>query len=266
MNLAAVDLFIFDLDGVVYLGNEPVPGARETLEALQAAGKKVYYVTNNSTKTREKFREKLFSMGIEVRKAQVITSASATVQYLHERDPGAAVYIIGEEGLVNEFQSAGFRVVSQESAEISVSYVVVGMDRGFTYQKLATALTALVRGAKFVATNPDPTLPTENGILPGAGSMVAALSTAARCDPTIVIGKPNPFMVNLILQETQIPPYKAVIVGDRYITDVKAGFNARIKTILVKTGTGIRELKEIPPEGPAPDLILESIAEIPKFL
>ena len=96
--------------------------------------------------------------------------------------------------------------------------------------------------------------------------MVAALSTAARCEPTIIIGKPNPFMVNLILRETQIPPHKAVIVGDRYITDVKAGFNAQIKTILVKTGTGLRELKEIPPEGPAPDLILESIADIPKFL
>jgi 4-nitrophenyl phosphatase len=266
VNLAEIELFIFDLDGVVYLGNEPVPKARETLEVLEAAGKKLYYLTNNSTKTRKEFQEKLSRMGIQVQERQIITSASATAQYLRKRAPGAAVYIIGEQGLVSEFQSAGFQVVTQEAAALSVSYVVVGMDRGFTYQKLATALTALVRGAKFIATNPDPTLPTEHGILPGAGSMVAALSTASRCEPTIVIGKPNPFMVNLIMRETQVPPQKTVIIGDRYITDIKAGINAQINTILVKTGTGIREMKEIPPEGPAPDLILESIAEIPKFL
>ncbi|MHA1358066.1 MAG: HAD-IIA family hydrolase [Candidatus Helarchaeota archaeon] len=266
MNLRAMELFIFDLDGVVYLGEEPIKGAKETLAELKIQRKQVYYVTNNSTRTRAKFCEKLSSMGIEVSKSQIITSAYATVQYLQTHDPIASVYIIGEEGLIQEFQQGGFHPIPQEATEVSADYVIVGLDRAFTYKKLATALRAIIHGARFIATNMDPTLPTEEGILPGAGSLVDALKTAASCNPIIVIGKPNPYMVQLILKETQISPEKTVIVGDRYSTDIKAGFNANTKTLLVKTGTGHHELQNMPPEGPAPDLILESIADILKFL
>jgi len=261
VNLKEKQLFIFDLDGVIYLGNEPIPGAKKVLDFLTTNKKKFYYLTNNSTKTRTQFKEKLLKMGINASEQQIITSAYATAKYL-QRQPVGPIYVIGEIGLINELRTAGFSVITEDTSNEQIKYVVVGLDRNFTYQKLAYALTALERGAKFIATNADPTLPTEYGILPGAGSMVAALSTAANISPMIIIGKPNTFMVDLILNQEKIPPSQAIIVGDRYTTDIMAGINANIKTILVKSGAGIKEIKLIPPSGPNPDLILNSIAEI----
>jgi 4-nitrophenyl phosphatase len=236
------------------------------LETLIEKKKIIYYVTNNSTRTREKFCEKLLKMGIQAKTKQIVTSAYATAQYLEQRAPGATVYIIGEEGLINEFSTAGFQIIQDNPSNKSIEYVVVGLDRNFTYQKLAIALTAIEKGAKFIATNTDPTLPTEKGNLPGAGTMVSALSTAANCTPIFTIGKPNTFMLELILTKEGVSPDKAVIIGDRYSTDIKAGLNTRIGTILVKTGTGIQEIQLIPPNGPQPDLILESIADMRHYL
>ena len=266
MNIKEKQLFIFDLDGVVYLGREPVPGAKELLETLEESGKKVFYLTNNSTRTRAKFKEKLSKMGITAQESQIITSAFSTAQYLQQIAPGSTVFIIGEEGLIREFEEAGFQVNLDGDLKRKINYVVVGLDRSFTFQKLAIGLRAIDKGAKFIATNTDPTLPTEKGNLPGAGSMIAALRTAASTDPSIIIGKPNPFMIDLILKKQNMHPDSAVIIGDRYSTDVLAGINAKIGTILVKTGTGLQEMKLIPPEGPRPDLILESIVEIRKYL
>ncbi|NVM54766.1 MAG: HAD-IIA family hydrolase [Candidatus Helarchaeota archaeon] len=266
MNLEEFQLFIFDLDGVIYLGNEPISGAQEVLEKLAERKKDVFFLTNNSTRTRTKVCKKLLKMGIQVQENQIITSAYATAQYLNQRHPKATVYIIGEEGLINEFKNAGFDVISDETAGSAIEFVIVGLDRDFTYQKVAFALAALNKGAKFIATNTDPTLPTEHGNLPGAGTMVAALSTAAYCDPMITIGKPNPFMIEFILKSQDIKPSAAVIIGDRYSTDVKAGLNAHIGTILVKTGTGMQELKLMPASGPKPDLILDSVADLLQYL
>ncbi|HUX98623.1 MAG TPA: HAD-IIA family hydrolase [Candidatus Deferrimicrobium sp.] len=266
MDLKDRHVFIFDLDGVIYLGGVIVPGARELLNLLNERNKIIYYVTNNSTRTRMKFCEKLLKMGIQAQTSQIITSAFATAQYLKQLAPKATVYIIGEEGLISEFTDAGFQIILEPHSRKSIEYVIVGLDRNFTYQKLAIALTALESGAKFIATNTDPTLPTEKGNLPGAGTMVSALSTAANSKPIFTIGKPNPFMLELILKKEGATPDKAVIIGDRYSTDIKAGLNANIGTILVKTGTGIQEIQLIPPTGPHPDLILESIASIRHYL
>lgn len=266
MNWADLRLFIFDLDGVVYLGREPVPGAKETLDHLTKLGGDIFYVTNNSTRTRMQFQEKLAHMGIAATEGQIVTSAYATACYLNELHEGATVYIIGEEGLITEFKDAGFHVLFKDDAIDAVDFVIVGLDRKFTYQKLSNALSAVEQGAQFVATNDDPTLPTESGLLPGAGTLVAALSNAIGRPPLITIGKPNPFMLNLILKTRKIKPSNAVIIGDRYTTDIKAGVHAQIKTILVKTGVGFQELKEIPVSGPHPDLILDSVADFHKFL
>lgn len=265
MNLKKKELFLFDLDGVVYLGNEPIPGAKEVVETLRKKNKRVYFLTNNSTRTRAKFRDKLIRMGIQAREAQIVTSAYATAQYLQQRS-GSIVYVVGEEGLVNEFKAAGFQVFTGESSSDVIDYVVVGLDSYFNYQKLTNAMRAIDNGAKFIATNNDPTLPTERGNLPGAGTMVSALTAAVYHEPMITIGKPNPFMVNLILKLENKMPSTAVIIGDRYITDIRAGMNAQIGTILVKTGTGQQELAKITTSDPKPDLILESIADLLQYL
>jgi HAD superfamily hydrolase (TIGR01457 family) len=262
MSLRTTQLFIFDLDGVIYLGDEPIEGAKRILAALEAQGKEIFFLTNNSTRTRVQFKEKLNRMGIPAHVNQIITSAYSTARYLQQKHVGASLYIIGEEGLLNECKNLGFRVYSGESGNTDIDYVVVGLDRSFNFEKLAKALTAIERGAKFIATNDDPTLPTEHGNLPGAGTMVSAVRTGTGVPPEIIIGKPNTFMVDLILKLKMTEPAKAVIIGDRYTTDIKAGLNARVKTVLVKTGVGLQELTQIPQLGPHPDLILESVADI----
>ena len=265
MNLKDKELFIFDLDGVVYLGSEVVPGAKEVIETLEKKNKVVYFLTNNSTRTRAKFRDKLIQMGIQAQEAQVITSAYATTQFLKQQS-GSAVYIVGEEGLIEEFKAAGFKVLTGEVSNDAVDYVIVGLDSHFDYQKLSLAMRAIDNGAKFIATNDDPTLPTEHGNLPGAGTMVSALTTAVYHGPIVIIGKPNPFMVQLILKLENKDPSTAVIMGDRYITDIRAGMNAKIGTILVKTGTGEQELAKISASDPKPDLVLDSIADLLQYL
>jgi len=266
VNLKEFQVFIFDLDGVIYLGNTPIPGAREVIEKLTNLKKAIFYLTNNTTQTRAKFAEKLRKMNIPAHPAQIVTSAYTAAQILRKSHPKASVYIIGEEGLINEFKEAGFRIVSEDQMEIPIDLVVVGLDRNLTYQKLAHALTAIVKGAKFIATNVDPTLPTEQGLLPGAGCMVAALNAAGCGVPEMIIGKPNPCMIEFILEKSNTPPAAAVIIGDRYSTDVQAGINANISTILVKTGTGSQELQKIPLSGPKPDLILDSVANLLEYL
>jgi len=266
LNLKTLQIFIFDLDGVIYLGNELIPGAKEVLKILTNQKKQIFFLTNNATQTRAKFSEKLRKLGIPARSDQIITSAYITAEVLRKSYPNTNVYIIGEEGLITEFQGAGFQIVEAEDLENPIDLVVVGLDRNVTYKKLARASSAILRGAKFIATNTDPCLPTEEGLLPGAGCMVAALSTAVGSDPEIIIGKPNPFMIEYILEQQQMPPALAVIIGDRYSTDILAGKKADIKTILVKTGTGLRELQKIPSSGPKPDLILDSIADLLNYL
>jgi HAD superfamily hydrolase (TIGR01457 family) len=266
VNLREMQVFIFDLDGVIYLGDAPIPGAKEVLEKLTRLKKTIFYLTNNATQTRAKFAEKLWKMGIPARPEQIVTSAYTTAQILGKKYPKASVYIIGEEGLIDEFKEAGFRVISDEETAVPIQLVVVGLDRNLTYRKLAKALTAIEQGAKFIATNVDPTLPTEQGLLPGAGCMVAALNAAGCGGPELIIGKPNPCMIEFILEQSRQPPTAAVIIGDRYSTDMQAGFNAHINTVLVKTGTGLQELKKIPPSGPKPDLILESVANLLDYL
>lgn len=266
MNFEALQIFIFDLDGVIYLGNELIPGAKEVLKELTDREKQIFFLTNNATQTRAKFSEKLRKLGIPAHPDQIITSAYTTAQVLQKSYPNASVYIIGEEGLITEFREAGFQIISEEQPESPIDLVVVGLDRNVTYNKLAIASCAIAKGAKFIATNIDPSLPTEQGLLPGAGCMVAALSVAVGSDPEMIIGKPNPFMIEYILEQQQMPPDSAVIIGDRYSTDILAGLKANIKTILVKTGTGMQEFQKIPPLGPNPDLILDSIANLLDYL
>ncbi|MHA1265685.1 MAG: HAD-IIA family hydrolase [Candidatus Helarchaeota archaeon] len=266
MDLLKIQLFIFDLDGVIYLGNGPIPKAKEVITSLKEKGKKVFYLTNNSTRTRSQFAEKLRQMGIQVTSNQIITSAYATAQYIKNLKPKASIYLIGEEGLFQEFKSAKFTIYSEINFKQKVDFVVIGLDRQFNFQKLATALCVLERGAQFIATNDDPTLPTEHGNLPGAGALVAALQTAYGAKPLIIIGKPNTFMLDFILKQSKIHPKDAVIIGDRYTTDIMAGINAHMRTIMVKSGSGISELPKIPIAGPNPDLILDSIANILDFL
>ena len=240
-------LYVFDLDGVIYRMDEPVPGAVETIHRLRNRGDKITYLTSNSSRTREDYVAKLASLGIPAAPEEIMTSAYALAQWFKARSAaGKTAYIIGEFGLKEELTTAGLKIAESplidptdptHSAKSKIDYVVVGWDRSATYGKLADAHRAIVEsGATFIATNRDATYPDAGGrTLPGSGALVAALATCTGVEP-IVIGKPETYTLELILKMTKTTPRECIVVGDRFDTDILIGNRVGAKTILVQTG------------------------------
>lgn len=256
--MAGPAAYILDLDGVVYHGNTVIPGAARTIERLKAAGRRVVFLTNNATRTREAIAARLEGMGIRCSAGDVISSAYATSLHIrHQYGPGS-IFPIGEQGLVTELERAGHSIAMQD-----VDFVVVGLDRQFTYDKLASGLANLRKGARFIATNTDAMLPTEDDFLPGAGCMVAALATASGMKPEVV-GKPHKPIMDVLLQEYGMEAEECIMVGDRLETDILAGKNAGMRTVLVLTGASGN--KDIEVSGIIPDIVFDSIVDIEHYV
>ncbi len=256
--------YVFDLDGVVYRGSQPQPRASEVIQALRDQGHLVRFFTNNSTLSRKSYSSKLESMGIPTPAEDFMTSSHATALYFVEKNAsGKTVYQIGEQGITEELEEVGMKVVTDcGDPDAHIDYVVIGMDRNFTYSKLARAQKAILDGAGFVATNDDATFPAEGGrLLPGSGSLVAALRTATAVEP-FVIGKPQTYALDKILQMTDTPPRRAVIIGDRLETDIAVGNRAGAQTVLVLTGIASREDAELAQGEQKPDRIIETLEEL----
>ena len=254
-----VDCVLIDMDGVLYTGTDVLPGARELFEKLHLRGLKYSLVTNNATLTPAQYVEKLAGMGIQVPESTVFTSSLATSLYLRQIEPeGAPVYVIGESGLREALAGAGFWI-----DENRPKYVCVGLDRHLTYERLAAATLAIRAGAGFIATNPDTTLPTERGIVPGVGSILAALVAATGVHPR-VIGKPEPDMFNICVDLPGVSKERTLVIGDRLETDIAAGANAGLFTTLVLTG--ISTLGEVADSPYQPDLIVDNLAELTTLL
>jgi len=219
------------MDGVLYSGRRALPGARAMLETLDRAGIPYALVTNNSTRSPRQYVRHLAAMGMRVPADRIVTSSVVTAAYLRRAlRPRSRVLVIGEAALRNAVARAGFILAWQ-----NVAAVVVGLDRGVTYRKLTLAAVALASGALFVASNPDPLLPTESGLQLGAGSIVAALRYATGRDP-VVIGKPNPRLLREAISRIGTRAAHTAIVGDQASTDIAAGRAAGLFTILVLTG------------------------------
>ncbi|MHA1696834.1 MAG: HAD-IIA family hydrolase [Candidatus Helarchaeota archaeon] len=263
-------LFIFDLDGVVYEGKKVIKGATDVLATLNKKNKIIYALTNNSTLTREMYHDKLLKIGIKLDVENIMTSAYASAYYLSQNfGSNKNAYVIGEVGLLEELEKVDIFPVnkySQNELPETVDFVVVGLDRELHYNKLAFALNYILKGAMFIASNDDPNLPSDNGILPGAGSMVSALTTCSGKKPYITIGKPNPITINQILNKEQVSPGNTVIIGDRFTTDISAGLNAGIKTIMVLTGAGKSELNLALNAPQKPHMIVDSINDLLKII
>ncbi|GAP03280.1 HAD family sugar phosphatase [Fructobacillus pseudoficulneus] len=226
------DAYLIDLDGTIYHGSQPIPAAKRFINRLNQAEIPYLFVTNNSTKTPETVADNLTKQhGIPTRPDQVYTSALATADYVKGlRTNNQSVYLIGEVGLKDAFAKAEIPVGPADQA----SYVVMGLDREFNYQKLQEATFAISRGAKFIATNADTNLPSEKGMLPGAGSLVAAVVTATGVEPTIIAKPEAPIMEGALARLNQ--PQKPIMVGDNYNTDILAGIKNNLDTLLVYTG------------------------------
>jgi phosphoglycolate/pyridoxal phosphate phosphatase family enzyme len=259
-------ILIFDLDGVIYRGESAVPGAIPTLNHLTTAGHRLFFLTNNSTRTRRDYADKLNRLGYPAAPEQVMTSAYATGQYLRRQGAaGKRVFLIGEHGLAEEMEAVGLTVLPEESSE-RADYVVVGLDRFLTFTRLQRAFEEVRGGATFIATNKDPTYPMEEGReIPGGGSMVAALEYAVGQAP-VAIGKPEPYTLQEILALADGRPQDAVMVGDRLDTDIRVGRNLGLTTVLPLTGVTTRaHLRSVSPEE-RPDYVIESLEELPGVL
>jgi HAD superfamily hydrolase (TIGR01457 family) len=248
--------FIFDMDGVLYRGQSVLPGVNDFLNALDIRGRRYMLATNNSSATAAEYVVKLARMGVTVTEDSIITSAMATRDYLEQTLPaGSGIFVIGSPSLRSElFSNAVFHPV--QYGEETPAAVVVGIDTTFTYEKLKLANTAIRAGAAFVATNGDLTLPTEEGLLPGCGSLVAAVTAASGATP-VVIGKPEPLLLQEALGRMSVGPDEAVMIGDRLDTDIVAGKRAGMLTILVLTGVSTRE--DVADATVRPDLIFTDL-------
>ena len=252
---------LLDLDGTVFRGKTAIPGAGEALEKLRASGIKIFFLTNANNSTRAGIAKKINGMGIRAYEKEVYTSAYAAADFIAHRHPGKQVFCISSGGIQEEMESRGIRVVENESAQV----VVVGYDPTLTYKKLATAFRAIQNGAEFLATNTDATFPVEDGLLPGSGAMVAAVSASTGKKP-VVIGKPNRYGIELLLKENMLGKKEALIVGDRIETDILAGKKTGMRTVLVLSGVTKKTHLEKSNEKEKPDFILGSVAGLPRLI
>lgn len=252
--LRSIKGLLIDMDGVLYRGNEPISGGREFVALLRREGTPFLLLTNNSTRMPVQYVDKLARMGIEVGEGDILTSAQATALYLERiASPGAKVYLIGEEGLRAALRERGY--VMAEDAD----FVVVGMDTRFTYEKLKTASLLIRDGARFIGTNPDRTFPSEEGIIPGNGAILAALEAATGVAPTVV-GKPEPAMFELALAKLGVREERTAIIGDRLETDVLGGHRSGLITVLVLSGIANR--RELEDFHLKPDFVFEDIEHL----
>lgn len=261
MGLSGMELVILDLDGVIYRGSQLLPHAVEAVKRMQDSGRAVYFLTNNSTRTRKSYVERLARLGIATDERHLMTSAYATALYLVEQGwvPARAL-VVGERGLAEELRAVGVEPVRANQPD-GAALVVVGLDRHFNYRKLTLAHRAVLSGARLIATNRDPTYPVEEGVIPGGGCMVAAIETATG-QSALLVGKPSTYSLERILAQSGVPADRALMVGDRLDTDVEVGWNAGLRTALVLTGVTTRQQAETAPPHQRPDRIFEHLGEL----
>lgn len=250
--------YICDLDGTVYLGERLIPGAQDKILSLRAAGCRVVFLSNKPLEPRENYAAKLTRLGIPTPPGDVINSTRALAHYLRQHHPQARLFVIGEEALLDELRREGFHLTTTiEEIEI----VVAAFDRTLDYRKLNTAHQALVRGARFFATNSDKTCPVEGGAIPDCAGVIAFLEATSERRVEMVAGKPSPLILRAALDRLGLSREECLMVGDRLGTDMVMGLQQGMDTALVLTGVTSRQM--LAESGLQPTYVVESIADIP---
>ncbi|MGC9525897.1 MAG: HAD-IIA family hydrolase [Limnospira sp.] len=222
--------FICDMDGVIYHGNHLLPGVTEFLDWLHREDKQFLFLTNSSERSPRELKEKLRRLGVEVEESHFYSSALATAAFLAQQCPGGSVFAIGEAGLITALYDAGFSI-----NDINPDYVVIGETHSYSYEKIAKAVQLVRSGAKLIGTNPDLTAPSEKGIIPATGALTAPIELATE-SKAYFLGKPNPLMMRHALKKLGCQREETAIVGDRMDTDIIAGIESEIDTVLVLSG------------------------------
>lgn len=261
--LKECELFLFDMDGTLYLGDNVYHGAIELMNDLPALGKKYIYLTNNSSRAGEDYITRLRRLGFPCERENVFTSGMATGMYLNQRYPGAKVFLAGTKAFYRELVSYGIDLINDENGHTELDeadVVVQGFDTELVYEKLERACHFLRRGAAFIAANPDWVCPMPaDEVLPDCGSICALLTASSGKEPTY-IGKPNRNMIDVISAMTGIPNEKICAVGDRLYTDIAVAQNAGARSVLVLSGETTAEMAEQAER--QPDYILADVHEL----
>ena len=246
--------YLIDLDGTIYKGKDRIPAGEAFVHELQRRNLPYLFVTNNTTRTPETVQTMLAEQfNVETSIETIYTATLATVDYLNDKNLGKKVYVIGDVGLKQAIAEAGY-IEDTDNPD----YVVVGLDWEVDYEKLSIATLAIQKGAHFVGTNPDLNIPTERGLMPGAGSIITLIEVATRVKP-VYIGKPNAIIIEKAVEHLGLPREEVIMVGDNYLTDIRAGIDNDIPTLLVTTGfTKPEEVPDLPIQ---PDYVLSSLAE-----
>jgi NagD protein len=246
--------YILDMDGVIYRGNQLIPGAREFVERLQQGGHPFLFLTNNSNNTPRDFQRKLERMDLNVSEEHFFTSAMATAAFLHSQKPDGSAFVIGEAGLSHALYEVGYSIT-----EVDPDYVVLGDTPYYDYAKMVRAVRLVLGGARFIATNPDVSGPEEEGIMPACGALAAPIERVTGRE-AYYVGKPNPLMMREALRRLDAHSEDSVMIGDRMDTDVLSGLGAGMKTVLLLTGVTSRE--ELARFSYQPHQVVESLSDL----
>jgi len=259
--LTNIKSLIIDMDGVLWRDSSPIGNLSAIFQRIRERGIKFVFATNNGTKSPEQYMQKLAGFGVDVEPWQVITSALGVAQMLKRRFPaGGKIYVIGEDGIKIALRDQGFEIATIENAEESIA-VVMGIDRGISFEKMSEAALLVRRGVPFYATNPDKSFPTPRGEVPGAGAWISVIVTATGIEP-IIAGKPFPFLMEVALERLGTKKEETLVIGDRIETDIAAGQAVGCPTALVLSGVTTRErAKEWTP---APTFIVQDLEALVK--
>lgn len=249
-----IETWLTDMDGVLVHEEEPIPGAAEFIAALVGSGREFLVLTNNSIYTPRDLRARLLGSGIDIPEHRIWTSALATAQFLLDQRPNGTAYVVGEAGLTTALHDVGYVQTDRDP-----DYVVLGETRTYSFEAITKAIRLIDGGARFIATNPDASGPSQQGKLPATGAVAALISTATNRQPYYV-GKPNSLMMRSALNRLEAHSETTVMVGDRMDTDIIAGLEAGLRTVLVTTGSTTREQIELFPYRPT--RVKESVADL----
>lgn len=256
--LSKVKMFVLDMDGTIYLGDRLFPYTKDFLNRIKSSGKDFSFFTNNSSKNRKAYIDKLANMGINITEKQMLLSNNVIIKWLSENHKGESAYVVGTELLVDDFRSAGI-VIDDENPD----YVVLGFDTTLTYSKLENACNFIRDGKPIYGVNPDLNCPTETGFIPDCGSMAALIkaSTGVQCE---FFGKPSRHTLNYILDFTGLNENEVAIIGDRIYTDIKTADGTDVTSILVLSGEAT--IKDLEQSDVKPDIVVNNIGELIDFI
>ena len=253
---------VFDLDGTVYRGGELLPGAAAALDRVRADGAAVLFFSNNPTKSRAAYVERLRGFGLDVVESEVLSAGTITTRYLVAEHSGDATFLVGSEGMFDQLESAGIRIAETPTA---ADVLVVSWDDGFDYHDMKDGYRALANGATFYGTDPDRIVPASGGrMVPGSGAIINAVGGVLQREPEKILGKPSAEAQRAALEALGAPPERCLVVGDRLNTDIALGERAGMTTVLVRTG--VTTDADLADSDVSPDHVIDSLADLGTIL